>query len=94
MEHDKYSPQKKSLEKQKQLRVWVNSEKYEQFKFLAQKNGQSLYSIVNKMIDQYILSLIHIFSLNCSLCSSIFLISCNNSSRLVSLFGNIPPPYF
>lgn len=54
MEHDKYSPQKKYLEKQKQLRVWVNSEKYEQFKLLAQKNGQSLYSIVNKMIDEYI----------------------------------------
>lgn len=49
-----YSPQKKYLEKQKQLRVWVKAEKYERFKALAQQNGDSMYSLVNAMIDDYL----------------------------------------
>lgn len=49
-----YSSQKKYLEKQKQLRVWVKADKYECFKALAQQNGDSIYSLVNAMIDDYL----------------------------------------
>nr|DAP93558.1 MAG TPA: Alginate and motility regulator [Caudoviricetes sp.] len=41
-------------EKRHNLRVWVDKEKYERFKNLADKNGESIYFLVNKMIDDYI----------------------------------------
>ena len=51
---DKYNSQKKYLSKQKQLRVWVNDDKYEQFKNAASKNGESIYGLINKFIDEYL----------------------------------------
>mgnify|MGYP004683796871 CR=1 FL=1 len=41
-------------EKRHNLRVWVDKEKYEVFKTLADENGESVYFLVNKMIDEYI----------------------------------------
>lgn len=50
-----YAPQKKYLsESRKQLRVWVDTNKYETFKNLVAKNDTSIYSLINKFIDEYI----------------------------------------
>lgn len=50
-----YAANKKHLtEKKHNLRVWVDKEKYETFKALADKNGESVYFLVNQMIDEYI----------------------------------------
>lgn len=47
--------QKKHLaEKRKQLRVWVENEKYEQFKQAVTKEGTSIYAVINAFIDSYI----------------------------------------
>ncbi|MBO5408896.1 MAG: hypothetical protein J6A61_05835 [Clostridia bacterium] len=49
-----YSPQKNYLSKKKQLRVWLDSEKYEQLKSATQANGESIYSIINNFVDEYL----------------------------------------
>lgn len=55
MENDKYSTQKKYLsENKKQLRVWVDTQKYEKFKETVKKNETSIYSLINNYIDEYI----------------------------------------
>ncbi len=54
LESDKYSSQKKYLSTQKQLRVWVNPDKYAAFKQKVESNGTSVYSLINKWIDQYL----------------------------------------
>ncbi len=55
MEKDKYSSQKKYLsEHKKQLRVWVDTEKFEQFKEIVEKNNTSIHSLINNFIDEYI----------------------------------------
>ena len=55
MEQDKYAAQKKSLsESRKQLRVWVDAEKYAVFQDLVKKNETSIYALVNQFIDDYI----------------------------------------
>ena len=46
--------QKHLKEKRHQLRVWVENEKYEAFKELVDKNGVSIYSLINTFIDDYI----------------------------------------
>lgn len=51
---DKYTTQKKYLSTQKQLRVWLDPAKYEALKEKAQKNGTSIYALVNGWIDQYL----------------------------------------
>ena len=51
---DKYNSQKKYLSQQKQLRVWVNADKFEQFKEAVLKNGESLYGVINQFIDEYL----------------------------------------
>lgn len=55
MSNDKNSAQKKYLsEKRKQLRVWVENQKYEQFRQLVSDDGESIYSVINSFIDSYI----------------------------------------
>lgn len=54
MSDNKYIAQKKYLEKRKQLRVWLDAEKYEAFKEAAEKNGVSLYSLINGFVDEYL----------------------------------------
>lgn len=52
---EEYNAQKKYLsDKKKQLRVWVDAEKYEAFKQAVKKNGESIYGLINKYIDGYI----------------------------------------
>lgn len=46
--------QKHLKDKRHQLRVWVTNEKYDTFKALVDKNGDSIYSLVNTLIDDYI----------------------------------------
>ena len=51
---DKYTSQKKYLSTQKQLRVWIDPDKYEALKKMALKNGTSIYALVNGWIDRYL----------------------------------------
>ncbi len=51
---DKYAAQKKHLSEKKQLRVWVASDKYQSFKEAVEKQGESIYGVINHFIDQYI----------------------------------------
>ena len=54
MSTKKYLPQKKYLEKRKQLRVWLDAEKYDIFKESANKNGHSVYGLINDFVDDYL----------------------------------------
>lgn len=51
---DKYTTQKKYLSTQKQLRVWIDPQKYEALKTKATQNGTSVYALVNQWVDQYL----------------------------------------
>ena len=53
-EGTKYTPQKKYLKKQKQLRVWISEEKYVLFQQAVAKSGTSIYSVINQFVDEYI----------------------------------------
>lgn len=50
----KYATQKKYLSTQKQLRVWIDPEKYAALKEKARKRGTSVYALVNGWVDQYL----------------------------------------
>ncbi len=55
MPENKYEPQKEYLKnKRKQLRVWVEKEKYERLAAKAEQNGTSIYALVNQFIEDYI----------------------------------------
>lgn len=54
MNDNKYSSQRKYLDKQKRLQVWVNSEKYEQFRAAVEKSDTSMYAVINQFIADYI----------------------------------------
>lgn len=41
-------------ENKKQLRVWVDTEKYAKFQEVVKKNETSIYSLINNYIDEYI----------------------------------------
>lgn len=51
---DKYSSQKTYLATKKQLRVWLNADKYEKLKEATKKRGESIYGIINKFVDDYL----------------------------------------
>lgn len=53
-ENRKYTTQKKYLSTQKQLRVWLDPDKYAALKQKAQNNGTSIYALVNGWVDQYL----------------------------------------
>lgn len=53
MNEDKYKAQKKYLSSKKALRVWVPQENYDAFKQAVEKNGTSIYSVINKFIIDY-----------------------------------------
>ena len=56
MEKDKYSSQKKHLsEHKKQLRVWIDPQKYAEFQAAVEKNGTSIYAVINDYIEKYII---------------------------------------
>ena len=52
--NDKYTTQKKYLSTKKQLRVWIDPEKYAELKEKADRDGTSIYALVNGWIDQYL----------------------------------------
>ena len=55
MPNDNNQSVKKSLANtRKQLRVWVEKEKYELFKQAVAQNDASIYSVINSFIDSYI----------------------------------------
>lgn len=53
-ETDKYAAQKKYLANKKNLRVWVDADKFAALKEKAQADGTSIYALVNGWIDQYL----------------------------------------
>ncbi len=54
MSEDKYAAQKKHLQNKKQLRVWMDAEKYESFKTAVQEDGTSIYELINDYVDEYL----------------------------------------
>lgn len=48
-----YEQQKKYFANRKQLRVWVELEKYQQFEAAVKAQGKSLYSVINQFIDEF-----------------------------------------
>lgn len=55
MSESKYAAQIKHLsQNRKQLRVWVEAEKYAVFQELVMKNETSIYALVNGFINDYI----------------------------------------
>lgn len=55
MEQNNYEPQKKYLDKRKQLRVWIDPQKYAEFQAAVEKNGTSIYAVINDYIEKYII---------------------------------------
>ena len=53
MTEDKYSAQKEYLKKQKQLRVWVDPEKYAACAQTAKEHGQSIHAVITQFIEEY-----------------------------------------
>ncbi len=55
MPENKYEPQKEYLKnKRKQLRVWVENEKYARFSEKVKQNNTSIYALINSFIDDYL----------------------------------------
>lgn len=54
MSESNYTAQKKHLQSKKQLRVWMDAEKYESFKTAVQKDGKSIYELINNFVDEYL----------------------------------------
>lgn len=48
-----YEQQKKYFENRKQLRVWVEGEKYRRFESAVKAQGKSIYAVINDFIDQF-----------------------------------------
>ena len=46
--------QKKYLASQKQLRVWLDADKFEAFKQLASENGTSMHRLINDFVEEYL----------------------------------------
>lgn len=51
---DKYEAQKKHLSTKKQLRVWLDEEKFERFKKVTTEKGDSIYGVINRCVDDYL----------------------------------------
>ena len=54
MSESNYAAQKKHLQSKKQLRVWMDAEKYESFKTAVQKDGKSIYELINNFVAEYL----------------------------------------
>lgn len=48
-----YEQQKKYFTNRKQLRVWVELDKYQRFEAAVKAQGKSLYSVINQFIDDF-----------------------------------------
>lgn len=51
---DKYASQKKHLSNKKQLRVWIDAEKFNRFKITVAAKEDSIYKLINKYVDDYL----------------------------------------
>lgn len=54
IKNNNHSAQKKYLANQKQLRVWLDSDKFETFKKVAELSGTSMHRLINDYVDEYI----------------------------------------
>ena len=50
----RYEAQKKHLAEKKQLRVWMDAEKFEKYKETASERGESIYGVINAFVDDYL----------------------------------------
>lgn len=53
VEPSSYEQQKKYFTNRKQLRVWVELEKYQEFEAAVKAQGKSIYSVINQFIDDF-----------------------------------------
>lgn len=53
VEPSSYEQQKKYFTNRKQLRVWVELEKYQKFEAAVKAQGKSIYSVINQFIDDF-----------------------------------------
>ena len=51
---DKYASQKKHLSTKKQLRVWMDANKFDRFKNTVATQNHSIYELINKYVDDYL----------------------------------------
>ncbi len=51
---DQYAAQKKYLQTRKRLSVWMDPDKYQQFKDKVQSEGKSIYGVINQFVDDYL----------------------------------------
>lgn len=54
IKNSNHPAQKKYLSNQKQLRVWLDAEKFENFKAVASLNNISMHRLINDYIDEYL----------------------------------------
>ena len=54
IKNSNHTAQKKYLSNQKQLRVWLDAEKFESFKAAASRNNTSMHRLINDYIDEYL----------------------------------------
>ena len=49
-----YAAQYKFLARKRQLRVWLEKDKYERFKKAVRKNDTSIYRLISEFVDDYL----------------------------------------
>ena len=50
----KYEAQRKHLSQKKQLRVWIDAEKFMRFKSTVEAKNESIYRLINEYVDNYL----------------------------------------
>lgn len=55
IKNSNHRAQKKYLSSQKQLRVWLDAEKFENFKTAAEHSGTSMHRLINDFVDEYLI---------------------------------------
>ena len=55
IKNSNHRAQKKYLSSQKQLRVWLDAEKFESFKTAAEHSGTSMHRLINDFVDEYLI---------------------------------------
>ncbi len=51
---NKYASQKQHLSNKKQLRVWMDAEKFDRLKVVVTAKNESIYGLINKFVDDYL----------------------------------------
>lgn len=54
LKNNNNTAQKKYLASKKQLRVWIEDDKFERFKAMTASHGTSMHRLINDYIDMYL----------------------------------------